>query len=328
MNKYTREDLKIMQAWPLERKIQVTQTRIMEWYIKQEGKVFVSFSGGKDSTVLLDLARRVCADISAIFVDTGLEYPELREFVKTVPNVEWLRPKHPFFEIVEQYGYPIISKEVASVVEGARKGQSYRLKRINGELLDKSGKPSIYNCEKYKYLMDAPFKISDRCCYHMKKAPIYRYERQTGRKAIIGTMACESMLRLQKWIMQGCNAFEAKHPVSKPLSFWTEQDILQYLRLTGLPYAPIYGEIAEVQTKEGIKLQTTGVKRSGCMFCMFGVQNEEYPNRFQQMQLSHPKQYDYCINKLGCGRVLDFIGVPYRNETEGSNEKSDYKITG
>ena len=325
MNKYTRKDLKIMQAWPLEQKIQVTQTRILEWYIKQEGKVFVSFSGGKDSTVLLDLARRVCSDIPAIFVDTGLEYPELREFVKTVPNVEWLRPKYPFFEIITRYGYPVISKEVASVIEGARKGQEYFLKRINGEWLDKTGKPSIYNCEKYKYLLDAPFKISDKCCYHMKKAPIFRHERMTGRKAIIGTMACESMLRLQKWLMQGCNAYEATHPISKPLSFWTEQDILQYLKLTGLPYASIYGDIAEIQTNNGLKLKTTGLDRSGCMFCMFGVQNEGCPNRFQRMQITHPKQYDYCINQLGCGRVLDYMGVAYRNETEESNENT-YEI--
>ena len=71
-NKYTSEDLKIMQAWSLDRKIQVTQTRIMEWYIKNNGNVYVSFSGGKDSTVLLDLARRIYPDIPAVFIDTGL----------------------------------------------------------------------------------------------------------------------------------------------------------------------------------------------------------------------------------------------------------------
>ena len=79
MSKNTREDLKIMQSWPLERKIMVTQARIIEWYKRFDGNVFVSFSGGKDSTVLLDLVRRVCADIPAVFVDTGLEYPENRE---------------------------------------------------------------------------------------------------------------------------------------------------------------------------------------------------------------------------------------------------------
>lgn len=316
MNKHTREDLRIMQAWPLERKIRVTQTRILEWYKRFDGNVFVSFSGGKDSTVLLDLARRVCADIPAVFVDTGLEYPEIREFVKNVPNVEWLRPKYPFFQIIDKYGYPVISKEVSNVIEGARKGQQYRFKRLNGELLDKNGKPSVYNCDKYKYLLDAPFKISDKCCYHMKKSPIYSYERRTGRKSIIGTMACESLLRLQGWLVTGCNAFDSKHPTSKPLSFWTEQDVLQCLKMTGIPYASIYGDIVEVKTKNGIRLKTTGVERTGCMFCMLGVQHDKKPNRFQKMQITHPKHYDYCINELGCGKVMDFIGVPYKNETE------------
>ena len=85
-----------MQNWSLERKIQVTQTRILEWYTKFEGKVYVSFSGGKDSTVLLDLARRVCPGIEAVFVDTGLEFPEIREFVKTKESVVWLKPEMNF----------------------------------------------------------------------------------------------------------------------------------------------------------------------------------------------------------------------------------------
>ena len=100
-----------MQGWSLERKIRVTQTRIMEWYMRYDGQVFISFSGGKDSTVLLDLARRVYPDIPAVYVDTGLEYPELRDFVKTKDNVIWLRPRYPFTQILEKYGYPIISKE-------------------------------------------------------------------------------------------------------------------------------------------------------------------------------------------------------------------------
>ena len=105
-----------MQGWSLERKVQVTQTRIIEWYMKYNGNVFVSFSGGKDSTVLLDLARKIYSDIPAVFVDTGLEYPELRAFVKTKENVNWLRPKYSFTNIIEKYGYPVISKEIADCV--------------------------------------------------------------------------------------------------------------------------------------------------------------------------------------------------------------------
>lgn len=129
-NKYTVEDLRIMQSWSLQRKIQVTQTRIIEWYQKNNGKVYVSFSGGKDSTVLLDLARRIYPDILAVFIDTGLEYPELREFVKTIPNVIWLKPEMNFRKVIKTYGYPLISKEVSEKIYNARNG-GYALKRFD-----------------------------------------------------------------------------------------------------------------------------------------------------------------------------------------------------
>lgn len=121
-NKYTPEDLKTMQSWSLERKIQVTQTRLIEWYQKFGGKVYVSFSGGKDSTVLLHIARQLYPDIEAVFVDTGLEYPEIRDFVKTVDNVTWLRPEMNFKKVIETYGYPLISKDVAKQISAARRG--------------------------------------------------------------------------------------------------------------------------------------------------------------------------------------------------------------
>ena len=84
---YDSQRLKELQALPLWRKIQITQARIMEWYSFYEGQVYISFSGGKDSTVLLNLARRIYPNIEAVFVDTGLEYPEIREFIKTFDNV-------------------------------------------------------------------------------------------------------------------------------------------------------------------------------------------------------------------------------------------------
>ena len=296
-----------MQAWPLERKIQVTQAKILEWYYHYGGKVVISFSGGKDSTVLLDLARRAFPDIPAVYVDTGLEYPEIRDFVKTVPNVTWLRPEMPFLKVIQRYGYPVVSKDVAKRIYYARKGGEWAIRHLNGQ--NKDGTHSVYNERymKWRFLLDAPFPISDHCCDVMKKDSLHRYARESGRMQIVGTMACESARRQTTYLRTGCNAFDMKEPKSQPMSFWLERDVLAYLRMTGIPYAPIYGEIVEDRGK----LITTGAHRTGCMFCMFGVHLEKGPNRFQRMALTHPKQHDYCIRKMGCGKVLDYIGVPY-----------------
>lgn len=308
MSVYTRQDLSIMQAWPLERKIQVTQAKIIEWYLHYGGMVAVSFSGGKDSTVLLDLARRAFPEIKAAYVDTGLEYPELREFVKTVPDVVWLRPDMPFPKVIETYGYPVISKEVARRIYYARKGSLWAIQHLNGKNRDGSSSVFAERFKRWAFLADAPFLVSDQCCQVMKEKPLDRFRKETGLQPIIGTMACESRRRQKAYLDTGCNAFTKAKPSSQPMSFWMEQDVLQYLKMTGIPYASgIYGDIIE----EKGKLTTTGAKRTGCMFCMFGVHLEKSPNRFEKMALTHPKQHDYCINRLGCGKVLDYIGVPY-----------------
>ena len=313
----TIEDLKYLQSQPLERKINITITRIIEWYQRWNGQVYVSFSGGKDSTVLLDIARRIYPDIEAVFVDTGLEYPEIREFVNTFDNVTTLRPKMSFKEVIEKYGYPVISKEVAKCLYYSRLGSEWANKKLNG----------TYNqfaerFVKYEPLKQSPFKISHKCCDVMKKEPLHRYEHKTNKKAIIGTMTDESNQRMQGWLKTGCNSFEEKIPISKPISFWTEQDVLRYLKLTELPYATVYGDIVPKTKIEGqliindvpTDLMTTGVNRTGCMFCMFGCHLEQEPNRFQRMKITHPKQYDYCIrekNGLGLSKVLDYINVKY-----------------
>jgi 3'-phosphoadenosine 5'-phosphosulfate sulfotransferase (PAPS reductase)/FAD synthetase len=303
---YTKADLTIMQGWSLERKVQLTQAKLLEWVRFYDGNVTVSLSGGKDSTVLLDLARRIDPLIPAVFADTGLEYPEVRNFVKTVDNVVWVQPDMQFNQVIQEYGYPVISKEVARRLYYARHGKEWALRHLHG--LTKDGAYSEYNQRYVKYmpLIDAPFAISDRCCDKMKKYPLNRYQRKTGAAVIIGTMASESFRRQSAYLQNGCNAFHNKR--SQPMSFWTEQDVLQYLKLTGIPYASIYGDIV---CSRGGKLITTGAQRTGCMFCMFGVHREKQPNRFKQMALTHPKQHDYCINHLGCGKVMDYLHVPY-----------------
>jgi 3'-phosphoadenosine 5'-phosphosulfate sulfotransferase (PAPS reductase)/FAD synthetase len=315
----TREDLKEMQSWSLQRKIQVTQLRIMEWYEHYGGNVYVSFSGGKDSTVLLDLSRRIYPDIEAVFVDTGLEYPEIRQFVNTKQNITTLRPKMSFVEVLKKYGYPVIGKETAQAIYEARHKPdgAQALKFESGsEHNQKYG--AKYDLSKYKYLLDSDIPISHMCCKVIKKKPFYDYEKKVGKLPLLGTMAEESMLRESEWMKNGCNAFDGKRPKSTPMAFWTEQDVLTYIKQTKILYCSVYGDI--VASYEGCdydstffdnRLRCTGCQRTGCMFCMFGVHLEKEPNRFQQMKITHPKQYDYCINQLGLGKVLDCINVKY-----------------
>ncbi len=303
-----RNFLKQRQSLPLKLKIELSKNRIKQFYEHFDEKVYVSFSGGKDSTVLLHLVRSLFPEVPAVFVDTGLEYPEVRSFVKSFDNVITLRPEIPFNKVITEYGYPVISKEVAQFIEDNRKNPNgYTAQKFdpNSDYVKKYG--SRFCLAKWNYLKDSDIKISSQCCRIMKKTPAKKFEKESGLKPFIATMAAESNLRKQEYIKKGCNSFESR-PASTPLGFWTEQDILQYLVENNLPYCSVYGEIK--QDKNG-KYYTTGAKRTGCMFCMFGVHNEKSPNKFELMRETHPKLHDYCINKLGCGRVLDFIGVKY-----------------
>ena len=292
-NKHTASDLAQMQALPLETKIRMTQYRIREWYEHWQGDVYVSWSGGKDSTVLKHIVDQMYDDVPSVFSNMGLEYPEIQKLVFDTkkglydclrPNVVILYPEIRFDKVIELYGYPVISKETAECIYEAKKciesgGKiyQYRLKKIKGEILDKEGNKSKYNQDHWAFLMDAPFKISHLCCNEMKKKPFKKYEHGTGRKPIIATMASESRLRKTKWIQQGCNSFTGAKPSSKPMSFWTEQDVLEYIVKYNVPLAECYGKIQPVGQSDGQmfidgfhdKLCTSKMKRTGCMFCMF-----------------------------------------------------------
>lgn len=331
--KHQISDLYQMQALPLDIKIRMTEFRIREWYNHYGGDVYCSFSGGKDSTVLLDIIRNTMGvyDIPVVFVDTGLEYPEIRAFVKSVRGVVIVKPKMTFKQVIEKYGYPVISKEVSRRVQYAKKaiaeGREENhgdYKKLCGLALDKSGNKSQYNCEKWKFLLNAPFNCSSECCTIMKKNPMKKYEKESGKKPIVATMASESRLRKEKWLISGCNAFDSERPISQPMSFWTEQDVLEYIYTHKISYAnEIYGDIC---TNKFGKYYTTKAQRTGCVFCMFGCHLEKEPNRFQRLAESHPKLYQYCINGgtnesgvwlpdgkgLGLGKVLDYIGVDYK----------------
>lgn len=287
------EELRHRQSMSLKDKIDMSCEKIEQWYDHWNGLVYISFSGGKDSTVLRHIVNSIFQEIPSVFIDTGLEYPEIRSFVKSCDNVIFIKPKYTFKEIIEKYGYPIVSKEQSDFISDYRNTKSEKLRkyRIEG---NKWGRGKI--SKKWLYLIDAPFKISNKCCDFLKKEPAHRYEKKTGRKPYFGNMANESSQRTQNYLQNGCNAFETKRPISRPLAFWLESDISEFLQKYNIPWA-----------KE--LYSTLGYQRTGCMFCMFGTHMENEPNKFQRMKETHPKQYEYCMNQLGLAEVLDFMNI-------------------
>lgn len=332
----TAEDLRTMQKAPLSVKVLMTKQRIREW-IREFGEdgVYVSFSGGKDSTVLLHIVREDYPGIKAVFCDTGLEFPEIKEFVKTFDNVDIIRPELVFNEVIRKYGYPMISKEVSRKISDVQRGVKWVKKYVDGTAKTSDGEKSRYCVDKYAPIIDMDFKISDNCCYIMKKGPFKVYEKKTQRKAMVATMTCESQLRFVNWLKHGCNAFESKNPKSAPLSFWTENDILQYIKQNNIEIAKPYGDVVYDTNDEQYsffdrsedKLKTTGMSRTGCIFCGFGCHLEKQ-SRWLLLKETHPKLYNYCIgggelangiwqpskSGLGMGHVFDKL-----NEVYGEN---------
>ena len=286
----TNEAARKLMALDVQDKEILTYEKLDEWYTAWGGQCYVSFSGGKDSTVLAYLAARYLAsfrtppwELNLVFVNTGLEYPEIQKFVneyadwlrrafpRVTVNLVRLRPKMNIRQVVTKYGYSIVSKEVANCVWLARKDPNgTRAKRIHGELLTPDGRKSPYCCDKWEFLMDAPFMVSSECCRVMKKRTLHRYESGTKDKPIVATMATEGRQRMQKWRASGCNAFDARRPMGKPMSFWTEQDVLRFIVDRELPIASVYGDIVAsdgendyTETLIDCKLHCTGCQRTG-----------------------------------------------------------------
>ncbi len=375
------ERLKELQALDLNRKIMITQTRIIEWYEHYNGQVCVSFSGGKDSTVLLHIARKLYPNIPAVFSNTGLEYPEIQKFVRSLENVDVVVPSLKFTDVITKYGYPLIGKEVAEAIYYARRirsqsvqveredgqqfsiiagsswgsGQPYqdrrsekqkdnsaralgretKFKRVeisgarrvgiarSGQIVqggvfsnavERFGGKSQFNKEKYLPLVYTPIPISHYCCFKIKKSPLKKYQHEHGYFPIIATLAEESRVRKQGWIRHGCNAFDGSNPISQPMSFWTEQDVLTYIVRYGLETASVYGDVVSRGTDGNDyspidlcgniqpNLHCTGCERTGCIFCAFGFHLEKGETRFQRLAKTHPRQYEYSI---GGGQWID-----------------------
>lgn len=329
----SREELKERLEWPLDKKISHFIKVFTEFFVEYKGHVYLSFSGGKDSQVGCDIIDKIwdgtfknyLPDViwelvvshhkpPKVFANTGLEYPEIVDHVRTFDNVVIVKPKMGFTRVIKEVGVSVVSKDVAQKIKEIRTTKSEKLlnKRLYG---DSKGNGKIP--EKWKPLIDAPFPISDKCCYIFKKEPFKRYQKETGRKPVMFTQVTEGTLRSTAYRRSGCNSFEEGREKSRPYSIFTEGDTWAYHDKYGLKFCDVYYDrtsvVKQLDGSERIE-KIEGVDRTGCTFCLFGLHLEpkDRPNRIQRLAVSHPKYYDIVINKCGLAGVLSWMKIPYK----------------
>lgn len=310
-----------MQSWPIEQKMDHALDVIDTYYQRLEGCVYVAFSGGLDSTVLtylVDFYTDLCGlpSVPLVFNDTTNEYREILTFVRSFGDrVTWIRPKMTFAQSLIKYGYPLVSKEQAHYIEQVRTTKSEKLRqlRLQGKqcVSKKTGKKyTAYKiAEKWKYLLDSDIKITSKCCDILKKNPVSKYEKRTGRSPLVGSRADESSMRTLQYRIAGCNLFSAKRNVSRPLSIFSREDIWQIIRKYGIRYCRIYDD----QLINGRIVK--GEQRTGCAYCALGVQYEDPSDtRFHRLEQREPKRFRSFMEKLGYKKALRLIGVQLGTE--------------
>ncbi len=283
-----RYTLNSLQNMSLQAKIVQTKYLIKE-AVREFGleKVYISYSGGRDSTVLSHIAKQLYPNILHIFSNTTNEYPETIQHIKwekeynntniiTVLPVDKNGDIWTFKRVVENYGFPMFSKRVANAIRTYQHALSTDTKNNSFDYINRNFK---------KYIPYISFPISDKCCDKLKKEPLRRKAKELGLScSIIGIRASESYQRQNDWIKFGCNVFyKHKDNQSRPLAFWTDDDINEYISTYNVRLSKLY---------------TMGYTRNGCMYCGFGVHLEKEPNRYQRLKVTHPVQYTYLVNNF------------------------------
>lgn len=295
----------------------MSKNRIREFinYYGEDG-VYISFSGGKDSTVLIDLVRQDYLNVEAVYLDTWLEYPQIRSFVHGFSNLKIIKPEKSMKQIIQEDGWCFPSKDMAECIEAYRRGLKWADNKLHG--LDGKGQSSAYRerYTKWLKLADTDIPISHKCCIDMKERPVAKYEKESDKKPIVGLLADESARRKEAYLRTGCNSFESKRPMSKPIGFWTEQDILLYIKMNNLPIASPYGKIVYGDGYETTfcescqKLKTTGESRTGCMFCPVSGHLDNF-QKIERVKQYNPSIHDFIMEELNMKKLIEYVRKEY-----------------
>lgn len=303
--------------------------------------------GGLDSIVLAHLIRNMgYSEDTVPFVSAStLEDLSIQKVHKEM-NCIVVKPLKNKVDILQEEGFPVLSKKIANkintIANPTEKNKTIRHAIITGNCgeqghfatdskmklpqrylelfggLDEEGKALGYKAPE-------GFKVSHKCCYYLKEAPCDNWAKEHNSVPFLGLMASEGGQRADALEEHGCNYFGKTTARSCPFSFYFHSDVIHLAVDLGVHIPEIYGEVKISEHKNQFgdyEYSTTGEQRTGCSMCGFGIQLETRPHRFDRLYERNPKEWEFWMNRCckdengeqyGWGRVLDYLGIPWRN---------------
>lgn len=319
-----------MQKLPYDIKVALATTRVRE-FIQECGLRDLSYHvsvGGLDSITLYLFIKNIGFDVPGVSV-SSLEDKSIQAIHKQLGIIS-LKPLKSKVDVIREYGYPILSKEIANKISllqrPSKDNKTVRHAIITGETGSYGGNRSntrmkLSQCwlelfggyensnEDVNYLKP-DFLVSDKCCYYLKEKPCDAWAKEHNSVPFLGLMASEGGRRAKSLMINGCNYFGKSTVRSAPFAIFSRQDLLQLALDLNVPVPEVYGTIE--RDKNG-QLYTTKAQRTGCSMCGFGIQKETVrPHRFDLLYMQNPKEWDFWMNTVGFGAVFDYIGFLWR----------------
>ena len=343
------QQMVMKQNVPYSIKRRMAESRIKEFYneCQKRGLNCHVSVGGLDSIVLGSLIREMGYGPEEVpFVSAStLEDLSIQKVHKELGCIV-VKPLKNKVNILQEEGFPVLSKRIANkintIMNPTEDNKTVRHAIITGECGEqghyatdsKMQLPKSYlklfggfdeEGRKLGYSNPTNFKVSHKCCYYLKEAPCDNWAKENNSVPFLGLMASEGGQRADALEEHGCNYFGKTTARSCPFAFFFHSDVVHLAVDLKVHIPEIYGEVKISEKKNEFgdyEYSTTGEQRTGCSMCGFGIQLESRPHRFDRLYERNPKEWDFWMNrcctdeegiKYGWGRVLDYIGIPWRD---------------
>lgn len=314
----------------LKEKVNEAVERIRHAYEMTEGKIYLSFSGGRDSTTVAELVKmaNLPTYIPFVFIDTKVEFNAILDFVHNYdyPNMVFLEPRMEFDDIIKNFGIPVISKNRAEYlgtydrnIDNPDLLELQRVKTlITGERIQNkkgTGEKSCYAlAEKHFHFLHpdrvAEYKIDNKCCTYLKTHSLYEFKVFNQPKGCItGMRVAEGGARkntLKNYYMVTKKNGKEEIKVS-PIYDWSDELQQQFLDYYNVKISRAYTEY--------------GLTRTGCVGCPFA---KNCGKELETAYLFEPEKYKEILSRFKLVYIDQGILLEFDKEyMEEFNERNE-----